>query len=143
VYLSRWVVLKLKVLSGVHYKAVQNIKSLVCKASVLKFCDITQEVTVESDASLSELGPTQLQRDQPVAFASRALKPVEGLIDAQIEKESVVFACEKFDAYLFGRDIVQVKTNHQPLETNLRKSSVLSPSDSSGCYYGFTVTTLM
>ena len=123
--------MNLKMVSGVHDKAVQNIKSLVCKASVLKFCDITREVTVESDASLSELGATLHQRDQPVVFASRALKPVEGLVDAQIEKEllSVVFACEKFDAYLFGRDIVQVNTNHQPLETNLRN--------------GFTVTTLM
>ena len=101
----------------VHDEAVQQIKSLVCDAPVLKFYDVAQPVTVESDASLSGLGATPLQGGQPVVFASRAFPPAESRY-AQIEKEllSVVFACERFDTYLYERDIVHVKTDHQPLE---------------------------
>ena len=112
----------------VHNEVVQKIKGLVCEAPVLKFYDVTREVTVESDASLSGLGATLLQEGQPVAFASRALTPAEGRY-AQIEKEllSVVFACERFDTYLFGWDIVHVKTDHQPLETIFKKDLSSAP----------------
>ena len=112
----------------VHNEAVQKIKGLVCEAPVLKFYDVTREVTVESDVSLSGLGATLLQEGQPVAFASRALTPAEGRY-AQIEKEllSVVFACERFDTYLFGRDIVHEKTDHQPFETIFKKDLSSAP----------------
>ena len=114
----------------VHDEAVQKIKSLVCAAPVLKFYDVTQAVTVESDASLSGLGATLLQGGQPVAFASRALTSAERRY-AQIEKEllSVVFACEMFDTYmyLYGRDIVHVKTDHQPLEAICKKDLASAP----------------
>ena len=112
----------------VHDEAVQSIKNLVCKAPVLKFYDVNQEVTIESDASLSGLGASLLQEGQPVAFASRALTPAEGRY-AQIEKEllSVVFACERFDTYLFGRDVVHVKRDHQPLEAIFKKDLGSAP----------------
>ena len=83
---------------------------------MLKFYDVNQEVTIESDSSLCGLGASLLQEGQPVPFASRALPPTESRY-AHIEKEllSVVFACERFDKYLYGRDVVHVKTD-QPLE---------------------------
>jgi len=89
---------------------------------VLTFYDVNLEVTIESDTSLSGLGASLLQEGQPVAFASRALTPTESCY-AQIEKEplSVVFACERFDTYLYGRDVVHVKTDHQPLEAIFKK----------------------
>ena len=62
----------------VHDEAVQSFKNLVCKAPVLKFYNVKEEVTIESDASLSGLGASLLQEGQPVAFASRALTPAEG-----------------------------------------------------------------
>ena len=113
---------------SVHDEAVQSIKSLVCEAPVLKFYDVNREVTIESDASLSGLGASLLQEGQPVAFASRALTPAEGRY-AQIEKEllSVVFACERFDTYLYGRDVVHVKTDHQPLEAIFKKDLGSAP----------------
>ena len=30
-------------------------------------------------------------------------------------------ACERFDTYLYGRDVVHVKTDHQPLEANFKE----------------------
>ena len=71
---------------------------------MLQCCyDVNLEVAIESDMSLSGLGASLLQEGQPVAFASRALTPTESCY-AQIEKEplSVVFACERFDTYLYG-----------------------------------------
>ena len=109
-------------------KAVQKIKSLVCEAPVLKFYDVTKEVTIECDASLTGLGVSLLQEGQPVAFAPRALTTTEVLY-AQIEKEllSVVFACERFDTYLFGWDVVHVKTDHHPLESIFKKDLGSAP----------------
>ena len=42
-------------------EAVQSVKNLVCQAPVLKFYDVTGEVTIECDASLSGLGASLLQ----------------------------------------------------------------------------------
>ena len=113
---------------SIHDEAVQSYKNLVCEAPVLKFNDVNREVTIESDASLSGLGASLLQEGQPVVFASRALTAAE-IFYAQIEKEllSVVFACERFDTYLYGRDVVHVKTDHQPLETIFKKDLGSAP----------------
>lgn len=112
---------------------------------MLKFYDVTQAVTVESDALLSGLGATLLQVGQPVAIASRALTPAEGRY-AQTEKEllSVVLVCERFHTYLYGPDILHVKTDHQPLEAICKKDLALLPlSISSRCCCAFSNTTLM
>ena len=39
-----------------------------------------------------------------------------------------MFGCEHFEAYTYGRDVVQVETDHQPLETILRKPLHSAPS---------------
>ena len=76
-----------------------------------------EEVTLQCDASQSGLGAVLTQNGQPVAYASRALTPAETRY-AQIEKEmlAIVFACKKFEAYIFGRDMVTIETDHKPLE---------------------------
>ena len=103
-------------------EAMQTIKELVVSAPVLKFYDVSDEVTVQSDASKNGLGATLLQGGQPVAFASRALSKAEQNY-AQIEKEclSVLFACERFDQYLHGRELITVHTDHKPLIPIFRK----------------------
>ena len=112
----------------VHDNSVNTIKNLICKAPVLKFYDVKQDVTVECDASQTGLGATLLQEGHPVAFASRALTPAETRY-AQIEKEllAVVFACEKFDTFLYGKELINVKTDHQPLESIFKKDLCSSP----------------
>ena len=64
-----------------------------------------------------------------MSFASRALTQTETRY-AQIEKEllSIVFACEKFDKYIFGRDVVHVETDHKPLEEIFKKSLCDAPA---------------
>ena len=41
---------------------------------------------------------------------------------AQIEKKllAIVFACEKFDQYVYGREKVHVQSDHKPLEVIFR-----------------------
>ena len=57
-----------------------------------------------------------MQNGQPITFASRALSNIEQAC-AQIEKEcmSILFACEGFDQYLHGCDLITVTTDHNPL----------------------------
>jgi len=99
-----------------HEKALDEIKQLLTQAPVLKYYDVQQEVTIQCDASDKGMGATLLQNGQPVSFASQALTQTEQQY-AQIEKEclAIVFACEKFDQYIYGRDKVTVHSDHKPL----------------------------
>jgi hypothetical protein len=56
-----------------------------------------------------------------VAYASRALSPAQERY-AQIEKQllAIVFACEKFHQYIFGKK-VQVETDHKLLVSIFKK----------------------
>lgn len=100
-----------------HESAFQQIKSLVTSTPVLRYYDVMEEVTIQADASEVGLGATLLQNGQPVCFASRSLSPTEQRY-AQIEKEclAVVFACERFDQYVYGREKITVESDHKPLE---------------------------
>ena len=55
-----------------------------------------------------------MQNGQPVAYASRALTLV------QIEKEllTIVFACKKFEDYIYGHDKVHMKSDHTPIRVH-------------------------
>ena len=52
-----------------------------------------------------------------MAYASPALTAAETRY-AQIEKEllTIVFACECFEPYIYGHDLIQVESDHKPLE---------------------------
>ena len=69
-----------------------------------------------------------MQNGLPIAYASRALSQCEQRY-AQIEKEclAIVYACEIFDQYIFGRDIVTVQSDHKPLEVIFKKSLLNAP----------------
>ena len=103
------------------------MKQLITNHPVLRYYDVSKEVTLQCDASQSGLGAALLQEGQPVAFASRAFTATEKNY-AQIEKEllAIVHACERFDQYLFGREVT-VETDHKPLEAILRKPLLTAP----------------
>ena len=109
-------------------EAFATIKRLVTEQPVLRYYDLEEEVTLQCDASEAGLGATLLQKGQPVAFASRALSTAEKHY-AQIEKEclAIVFACERFEHYIYGRSLVTVHTDHKPLETIYKKPLLNAP----------------
>ena len=69
-----------------------------------------------------------MQNGQPVAYASRALTPSETRY-AQIEKEllAIVFSCDRFEAYVYGRELVNIESDHKPLEPIFLKSLDSAP----------------
>ena len=99
-------------------KGLEILKKAVTQTSVLRYYNAAEEVTVQFDASQYGLGAVLLQKGQPVTYASWALTDPETRY-AQIEKEllSIVFACECFEYYLYGKEIMNVETDHQPLES--------------------------
>ncbi|PFX11501.1 Retrovirus-related Pol polyprotein [Stylophora pistillata] len=111
-----------------HQAAFEKLKEAVTKTPVLRYYNFKEEVTLQCDASQSGLGATLMQQGQPVAYASRAPTPAETRY-AQIEKEllAIVFACDRFDAYIYGRHQVTVETDHKPLEPIFSKPLASAP----------------
>ena len=109
-------------------KALNTVKQLVTTAPVLRYYDVTEEVTVQSDASQKGLGAALLQKGQPVTFASRSLSTTEQQY-AQVEKEclAIVFACERFNQYLQARACITVDTDHKPLVSIFTKPIYNAP----------------
>lgn len=86
-----------------------------------------------------------MQDGLPVVYASRSLIQTE-VNHAQIEKElsAIVFRMEKFETYLYGRDVL-VETDHKSLEPLFKKSphsapKRLQPMQLRLQKYDFTVT---
>ena len=82
----------------------------------MSFFDPEKEVTIQCDASQGRLGAVLTQEGKPIHYASRALSKAERNY-AQLEKEllAIVFACERFDQYVYGRSVT-VESDHKPLE---------------------------
>lgn len=102
-------------------EAFNTIKKLIAQAPVLGYYDQSKPLVIQTDASSKGLGSCLLQDGHPVSFASRALTDCETRY-AQIEKEllAIVFACEKFNNYAYGRDVL-VQSDHKPLEAIFSK----------------------
>ena len=96
-------------------ESFDNLKKVLTSTPVLKFYDLNKEVTISVDASSKGLGAVLLQDKQPVAFASRALTETQTRY-AQIEREllAVLYGCEKFHHYIYGRTVT-IKTDNKPL----------------------------
>ena len=109
-----------------HSKAFQKVKSMICTATTLAYYDRNEPVVLHVDASIKGLGAALFQNNRPIAFASKALTPAETRY-ANIEREllAVVYGCEKFHSYLYGRSFV-VKTDHRPLE-QIHKNLMQAP----------------
>ena len=83
---------------------------------MLSFFQPDVPITLQNDASEYGLGAVLMQKEKPVAYASRLLKPAERNY-AQIEKEmlAIVFGLEKFHHCTYGVPGITVVTNHKPL----------------------------
>ena len=111
-----------------HERSFQQLKELIMKPPTLRYHDVDEEITIETDASKDGLGAVLTQQGQPIAFASRTLTETEQRY-SQIEKEclGLVFGCMKFDQYLHGREFITALTDHKPLETILSKPINVAP----------------
>ena len=110
-----------------HIQSVERFKGLLSSQPVLKFFDPTKSVKLQVDASKSGVGACILQDEHPITYASRSLTPGEENY-SQIEKEllAVVFGCERFNHYVYGRPF-QVDSDHKPLVQITKKPLVKSP----------------
>ena len=100
----------------VQEKAYEDLKRSLIEAPTLGYYDVKKPVKLTCDASQNGLGAAIMQDNIPIAYASKALTPTQTNY-AQIEKEllAVLFACRKFDDYIYGKSPVIVETDHQPL----------------------------
>ena len=106
----------------------EKLKVIITNAPVLKYYDVTKDVTIQVDASPNGLGAVLLQDEHPVAYASGSLTQSEQNY-AQIEKEmlAITFGCERFHEYIYGKKSVTVNTDHKPLEFILQKPLYQAP----------------
>ena len=77
-------------------------------APVLRYYDVSKNITIQADASQTGLGATLImQEGQSICYVSRTMTETEQNY-AQIEKEllAIVFACEWFNDYIYGRYMV-------------------------------------
>ena len=107
--------------NSTHNHAIAQIKQVLTHSPVLGYYDVNKPVTLLADASQHGLGAAILQEGQPIAYASRSLTPAQ-FNYAQIEKEllAIVFGCERFTQYLFGKQVL-VHTDHKPLINTINK----------------------
>ena len=108
-------------------EAFKKLKEAVTVTPVLRYYNLDEEFTLQCDASQTGLGAALLQKGQPVAYASGALTRAETRY-AQIEKEllSIVFACDRFHTYVYGRkEVCLLYTSPSPrdLSTSRMPSS--------------------
>lgn len=100
-----------------HQKAFESVKKAIAARTILKYFDKNKPVIIECDSSSFGIGGILKQDDEPVYFASRTMTECEKRY-SQIEKEllSIVFACTRFDQYIYGCESVTVQNDHKPLE---------------------------
>ena len=110
-------------------EAFKKLKEAITVTPVLRYYSLNEEVTLQCHASQTgQLGGALSQKGQPVAYASRALTPVETRY-AQIEKElaSIVFASDRFHTYVYGCKEVNIEADHKPLEPIFTKPLASAP----------------
>ena len=94
---------------------------------MLSYYSLKDEVIIQCDTSWSGLDPALIQLGQPVALALHALIPAETPY-AQIEELlNIIYASEKFDAYVYGQMEVCIHSDHKPLEFIFKKPLNTAP----------------
>ena len=108
----------------------QKIKFQLQKALLrpLRYYDRNKPVTLQCDASLKGLGVCIIQDRHPIAFASKSLMGTESCY-ANIKREllAIVYGCEKFHTYLYGRTFI-METDHKPLKMISLKNLTVAPA---------------
>ena len=102
--------------------AFNKVKEILSTTPGLRLFDPDMKVQIQFDAYKTGIGACLLEEGQPVAYYSKALTPTEmNLFPIEKECLAVVCAAEKFQHYIYGRE-VEVRSGHKPLEMITRKS---------------------
>ena len=102
-------------------KAFESLKTAISSTPVLKLFNPKEPVSLSVDASSKGLGAVILQNNQPVTYASKALRESqENYAQIQEEMLAIVFGCERFHNFLYGQNVVTVESDHKPLEAILK-----------------------
>lgn len=103
-----------------HQEKFNQIKEILLKDEILGFYDPKDDTFVIADGSPVGLGAVLVQRgnsgeNRIICFASKTLTATEQKY-AQTEREALalVWACEKFHYYLYGKSF-RLVTDHKPL----------------------------
>lgn len=98
-----------------HSDAFNKLKEVLVKQPVLQYYDPNKPIIISADSSKNGVGAVLMQNNMPCMYASKALTETQKKY-AQIEKElySLVFACDRFHQFIFGKSIV-METDHKPL----------------------------
>ena len=110
-----------------HDAVFEDTEALICQHVTLSYFRPEVDSVVQVDASSRGLGAVLLQNRKPIAFASKTLSDCEQRY-ANIEREmlAVVFGCERFHTYLFGKRFL-VQSDQKPLEMIHRKNLAAAP----------------
>ena len=101
--------------------AFKKLKELLSVQQRLAFFDVRKPVVIQCNASTVGLGAVLMQEWRPVALVSRSLsKSEKNYVAIELERLTIVFACQKFHQYIFGKK-VRIETDHKPLEIIVRK----------------------
>ena len=109
-------------------KVWNKLKEMIAEDTLLRYYDPEKPVVIECDASGRGLGAVLLQEGKPVYFASRTLSEAETRYHPiELECLAVVFACGKFDQYIYGKKDLKIMSDHRPLESIVKKDMEKSP----------------
>ena len=106
-------------------EAMKRLKQLVTQTPILRYYDPELPIRISCDASTKGLGALLEQKYQenwyPVAYGSRSLNSSEyNYVPLEAEMLSIVFACEHFNHYIYGKQFV-INNDHKPLQGIMNK----------------------
>lgn len=110
-----------------HERAFKELKVRITSKPLLRSPNLNLPFIVQTDASAYAVGAVLMQEFEdgrfPIAFASRKLQPRETRYSV-CEREclAIVFAINKFDRYLYGKEFV-LCTDHASLEYLQKRKS--------------------
>lgn len=101
--------------SSVAQQAFEQLKTTMSTTPVLALPNFQEPFTIETDACDLGIGAVLMQRDQPVAYLSKALTETHKHLSIY-EKEflALIMAVEKWRQYLQGQEFI-IKTDHKSL----------------------------
>ncbi|XP_063607727.1 uncharacterized protein LOC134782233 [Penaeus indicus] len=84
-------------------------------------------IVIQVDASQKGIGAALMQNDKPIAYASKSLsETVQRYANIERELLAVVFGCERFHTYVYGKAF-QVESDYKPLEIIQLKNLTTAP----------------